>query len=891
MIEVRYCSGVELPGAGLWLDPSGPKDFAFVSHAHYDHTAPHRRMIATPVTARLMTAREGSAAGEPELMEFGRRRDFGAFQATLLPAGHVLGSAQIFLEAEGSSLLYTGDFKIRPGRSSECAQFCRADTLIMETTFGLPRYRMPPTEEVIAKVISFCREAIEDGATPVLAGYSLGKSQEILSSLSQSELPVALHASVWKLTEIYRKLGVVFPNYEKLDTSACRGRVVIVPPAVLGSRSLARIPSPRSAVLTGWAMDSSVKHRYRCDAAFPLSDHADYPDLLRCVELVAPRRVFTLHGFASEFARDLRARGVEAWSLTGPDQLDFALGLATSNQVVVSAPLISAEGRLEQSGFGRFCLLCGSIGEATGRLAKTRLLADYFRRLADPDLERAAVWLTGRPFPKQDDQPTGVGTAILRRAMMDLAGLTLTQYRAVSRRNNDSGKTALEILSSVSRPAPARRLELSAIQAFFHQLRAIASPSAKVTALREMLAGASPLEGMTLVKILSGDLRIGLKEGLVEEAVAEAFQADPALVRQGNMLLADLGRTASLARNNRLDGIELAVFRPIHCMLATPEPDARGVWERLGESGRVWLEPKFDGIRAQIHYDGNQVEIFSRDLRRISASFPELIESCRQTKTRFVLDGEILASREGRPLSFFELQKRLGRKEQDFFFGEEIPVEFLAFDLLWSEGKSLLKLPLRKRREHLEAVPLTGLLRLAPRIWAGEISAIDTAFDQARAAGNEGLLAKNPESPYWPGRRGSAWIKLKKQYGTLDVVVVAVERGHGRRAGVLSDYTFAVRGPGDHFLTIGKAYSGLTDAEIAANTELFRRLTLRQEGNRHEVRPEVVIEVAFDSIRPSKRHASGFALRFPRIVRMRPDKCVSQIDTLDSARKLAVAGG
>ena len=325
MIPIRYHRGLELPAHGLWLDPHAARPFAFVSHAHSDHIARHAEVVTSPGTARLMRARLGGTRRE-HILEFGETRAFRDFAITLLPAGHICGSAQSFVESAAGSLLYTGDFKLRPGLSAEPAQWRHADTLIMETTFGLPRYRMPPTADVLAQIIAFCRAALDEGAVPVLLAYSLGKAQEAVCALLAAGLTPMLHDAVFKMTEIHRELRPDFPTgYVRFAAAEAAGKVLICPPNAKTSALLASFPKCRTAVLTGWALDPGAKFRYQCDAAFPLTDHADYPDLLRYVELVQPRRVLTLHGFAAAFAADLRERGVEAWALSEDDQLELHL--------------------------------------------------------------------------------------------------------------------------------------------------------------------------------------------------------------------------------------------------------------------------------------------------------------------------------------------------------------------------------------------------------------------------------------------------------------------------------------------------------------------------------------------------------------------------------------
>jgi DNA ligase-1 len=323
-------------------------------------------------------------------------------------------------------------------------------------------------------------------------------------------------------------------------------------------------------------------------------------------------------------------------------------------------------------------------------------------------------------------------------------------------------------------------------------------------------------------------------------------------------------------------------------MLAVSEPDGDAVWNRLaGEEGAVWTEDKFDGIRAQVHVADGKCEIFSRDLKRITAQFPEIGLAAAELPSGTVLDGEILASMAGRRLSFFDLQKRLNRLEADLFLTEDVPVEFVAFDILMRGSETLLRKPWSERRAVLEKLLLSHPLSLAPAARLESAAAIEEEFCAARARGSEGLVCKNPQSAYTPGRRGLAWIKLKKEFATLDVVVTGVEYGHGKRREVLSDYTFAVRDETTGaLLTIGKAYSGLTDKEIAELTPWFLERVRRVKARLHEVEPELVIEVAFDSIQPSPRHPSGLALRFPRIKALRRDKTTAEIDTLQSARKL-----
>jgi DNA ligase-1 len=917
MIDVRFERGVYLPQQDLWLDPWDAKRFAFVSHAHIDHIAPHDEVIVSEGTARLIQSRLPGRRTE-QVLPFGERRTVRGLDLMLLPAGHIFGSAQCFLFVGDETLLYTGDFKLRPGKSAEQAEWRQADTLIMETTFGLPRYRFPPTDRVIEQMVTFCRETIDDGQVPVLLGYSLGKAQEILCSLEGAGLTPMLHRSVYQMTRIYEEFGQSFCKYVRYNADDVAGKVLICPPSANRSAMLETITRKRVAMISGWAVDPNALYRYQVDTAFPLSDHADYTDLIHYVELVRPRRVFTLHGFAAEFARDLRERGVEAWALNKENQMELRLG---SGGILPAAagrlPAASGKTRSEavrqnpgqraqharapqsESEFFAFADIGETIGATPAKLEKIRLLADYLRTLDKEQLAIATTYLTGRAFAQSDLRTLQVGGSIIYRAMMAASKLSDAEFRRMAHSHGDAGKTAFEALDGCTKPEP---FTLKQSRDFFDGLHKARGPVAKTELLRSRLASLSAREAQYVIKILSGDLRIGLREGLVEEAIARAFEAPLDEVKEANMLLGDTGATATLASRKELDRAELSIFRPIKCMLATPEPTAEAVWERFvdkqpphapnGAAATVYVEDKFDGIRAQLHRNGQRVEIFSRDLRRITDQFPELAERAKKFEQELIVDGEIIASQEGRRLTFFDLQKRLGRKSDvaDFFeaAAADVPVAFIIFDLLWLNGRSLLKTPLRHRREWLGGLRLPQHFQSAEVLPAHSAAEIEQIFQQARRRLNEGLMIKDPESFYSPGRRGMFWFKLKKELATLDVVVVAAELGHGKRNNVLSDYTFAVRDEATgELLPIGKAYSGLTDAEIAELTEHFRQNTIADHGRYREVKPDIVLEVAFNSIQRSTRHASGLALRFPRIKAIRPDKNVEAIDTLEYARQLA----
>jgi DNA ligase 1 len=881
-MKVTFERGILLPELDLWLDPQDERDTAFVSHAHSDHIGNHREVILSETTAQLMAARLPGRRVEHAL-PFHSLVDFRGASVTLLPAGHIFGSAQIHFQWRGKTLLYTGDFKLRPGKSAEPIGWLHADTLIMETTYGLPQYIFPPFDQVIAEVTNFCVETLEENLVPILFGYSLGKAQEILAALNGSGLRILLHPSVYRITKLYEELRQPLPEYFPYEENRTAGCVVICPPTANRTRLVQRIKNRRTAILTGWALNPATIYRYQCDAAFPLSDHADYPDLIRYVELIQPKRVFTVHGFAREFAADLRRRGIEAWSLGEDNQLEFALPISAPSAQSVPVDDIRD---LAESGFLKFANICNQIGSLTGKLRKIEVLSNYLVSLTPEELPVVATFLTGHAFSRTNGQTLNVGWAVIRKALIQASDLTETHFRSISSGYGDAGRIAYEVLLGRT---IGREMSIQEIAERFSAIQDATGPVAKAALLAEWLRTMGPECGSYVVRILTGDLRIGLKEGLLEEAIAAAFGAPLEQVKKVNMLTGDIGETAQLAKTNRLTAANLTLFRPVKSMLAIPEPSAETIWNRVrseftAQTGLA--EAKYDGIRAQLHGTPSRTELFSRDLRNISHEFPEL--AGLRFSEDLILDGEIVAFGPERKLSFFDLQRRLGRKRTvDFFETEDVPVLYMAFDLLRLNGETLLKTALSERRRRLDQLNLPGRVKVSPIQKIASLEDINKAYQTARNESQEGLMIKDADSLYTPGRRGGSWIKFKKELATLDVVVVGVEQGHGKRSHLLSDYTFSVRDEETGTLqTIGKAYSGLRDEEIEELTEHFLRTTIRKERYFREVRPEIVLEIAFNAVQPSDRHASGLALRFPRIKSIRRDKKVQEIDTVQYARQL-----
>jgi DNA ligase-1 len=522
-----------------------------------------------------------------------------------------------------------------------------------------------------------------------------------------------------------------------------------------------------------------------------------------------------------------------------------------------------------------------------GRNDKIRVLAAALRATAEtggPEaLEIAARLAVGRTLPLHDPRTLGVGWRILVDVARELTGWDDHAIGASTRVTGDLGEAFALLVRRDPRASSRPGVPMHAVGAAFEEIARARARDAKVAAVRALFADATWLETKYLAKALTGSLRTGAMGGVLEAALVQAFGAPPEAVRRALALVSDPGIVAALAFEDRLAEARLVPGRPIDFMLASPTESVR---EPIDWSVTL-VEDKLDGVRAQLHARGGETAIFGRGLDRVTTQFPELTAAFAHAPAA-VLDGEIVAAGSGdRARPFQILQERLNQKAPSRALLARTPVAFVAYDLLALGDEVLLERPLTERREKLlaygAACTALGMPRATFRVNdARRIASdaeLDAAFDAARARGNEGLVLKREDAVYDAGKRGHAWRKVKKAYATLDVVVTAAEEGHGKRAGLLSDYTFAVWG-GDRLVNVGKAYSGVTDEEIDELTTRFRAVTIEKKGGVRLVEPVVVLEVGFDGIQRSKRHASGFALRFPRILRLRRDKTPEQANTV-----------
>ena len=538
-----------------------------------------------------------------------------------------------------------------------------------------------------------------------------------------------------------------------------------------------------------------------------------------------------------------------------------------------------------------FAEVAEQVAATTKKLEKAALVGTYLKQLNDADLGRAARYFAGHQFASNDARTTNVGGAIISAALSEATGLSGEQLAPIYVRLGDAGEAAFEAVAT-AKHFSEQTITLADTESLITRLSETRGSKDKTRLLVIALSHATPLEAKYLIKLLAGDLRIGLRESLVEDAVARAFDQPLSQVAQVNMLLGDIGETAVRTRANDLKNVSMRLFHPLKFMLATPAADLADVARTMPDE--FFVEDKFDGIRAQVHMKDGRVAIYSRTMDEITHRFPELLAPIKNLATDAIIDGEIVPARGNQILPFSDLQKRLGRKTIGEDLLRDVPVILVAYDLLYASGRVLTEESLENRRRLLEdMVPREGTLRASEAKRFREVAALDDEFAAARARGNEGLMIKSPASFYKPGKRGREWLKLKRAIATLDVVVTAVEVGHGKRRNLLSDYTFAVRRSvdDDELLNIGKAYSGLTDVELTEMTEWFTNHTIQEfaHGRVRLVEPAIVIEVTFDRVQESKRHKSGYALRFPRILRLRPDKKPEEIDTLEIVRKLVEA--
>ncbi|MBP7070974.1 MAG: ATP-dependent DNA ligase [Methanothrix sp.] len=542
-----------------------------------------------------------------------------------------------------------------------------------------------------------------------------------------------------------------------------------------------------------------------------------------------------------------------------------------------------------------FATLCQRVEETSGSLDKIDLVAAFLGTLDEAELAVCCNYIMGTLFPPGLDLDLGVGPSILYQALARACGCPLAQVTDMLRTTGDPGLVAAGMVEKKRPQGLSAFLEgdglkesLLSIMEVHDRFLAIARASGKrsqdikIKNLQFLFSHARPLEARYIARLAIEDMRIGVGEGGIRDAVARAFAAagaDSEKVEKAYNLTNDMGMVAAAARQGALERLSVMINHPIKMMLAQL---GESIPAALAEMGTAAVEWKYDGARVQIHKDGDRVRVFSRRLENVTASLPEMVQAARRVKARSaILDGEAVAvGSDGRPMAFQEILKRFRRKYHVAKLAKEIPLRLFLFDLIYLEGESLADRPLKERRALLEGVAEADLL--ADQMLSDNPSEVAAAYERALVAGHEGLIIKNPSSAYAPGKRGKNWLKIKPVMETLDLVVIGAKWGEGRRASFLGSYRLAcVDQASGRLLDVGWVATGLTDEALAELTEMFRELVILEKGMEVEIKPAVIFEVAYEEIQKSPNYSSGYALRFPRMVRVRDDKSLEEADTLE----------
>jgi DNA ligase 1 len=571
--------------------------------------------------------------------------------------------------------------------------------------------------------------------------------------------------------------------------------------------------------------------------------------------------------------------------------------------------------------FSLFVETCEKIRSTTKKNEKIDIISNYITNLDETSLSIAVLFLSGRALPIGSTRTLNIGFTTIMESLSEIAMLDIKDIQNIHLKHGDIGAMAEYAVSKKHIISLFNQQERISLSYVYHQFKKIANISGsgsnknKKNILKGLLIACSPLESKYLIKIITGEMRIGSVEGLVEIALSRAFDRELQYIREAMLISGDISQVAVLAKKNILHNAIMRPFVPVSFMLADVMFSAEEIINYYNKP--LICEYKYDGIRLQMHKFDNKVRLFSRNLVDITYAFPELVKAAIESTIRtpdtttihnqvdFILDGELIALKNDRPLHFQELQKRLRRKNVTDDITTEIPIYYIVYDIMYFKDNQVLKKSLLDRKNILSTISFKKPIINSSYKILDSIEQIIAIFNESKDIGHEGLVVKDPLSQYHPGKRGRYWMKLKKELDTIDAVIVIAEYGHGKRAGVLSDYTFAVIDDDDddddknlnnnnnnnylensRLKTIGKAYSGLTDKEIDEMTERLREIIIEDNGNRILVKPEIVLEVAFDTIQKSDRHNSGFALRFPRIKNIRTDKSLKDIDTLEKVRQI-----
>lgn len=543
--------------------------------------------------------------------------------------------------------------------------------------------------------------------------------------------------------------------------------------------------------------------------------------------------------------------------------------------------------------FREFAEFCSSIEKISSTLEITAKIAGFLKKIEDDeDLYNVVLFLTGRVYPPWDERELGVGIGLVYEALKLATGAEKSKIENLLRETGDLGKTAEQLVRKRKQLTLFQEeLTIKKIREVFDTMSALTgegSQKRKIRLLADLYVSSTPIEARYLTRLVLGEMRLGVGEGIMRDAIAKAWGVSSELVERAYMITNDFGRVAVVVKNEGKEGLKklkIQLHIPVKMMLAQV---AESVDSAVKEMGKVAVEWKFDGTRVQIHWGNGKVTIFSRRLENVTRALPDIVEEVkRAVREGVILDGEAVAIKDGKPMPFQHILRRFRRKHEIGKMLEKIPIKVYVFDILFADGEETIDLPLSERRTLLESVVGNSEKILpAEQKVTDRVEDIEDMYHQALNAGHEGVMMKNPKSPYIPGKRGKHWLKLKPVMENLDLVVVGGEWGEGKRSHVISSYELACIDEQGRLLRVGKVATGFTDEELEELTELFKPLIEYQEGKKIKFRPYYVFEVAYQEIQKSPKYESGYALRFPRFVRLRDDKSVDEADTIDRVARL-----
>lgn len=533
--------------------------------------------------------------------------------------------------------------------------------------------------------------------------------------------------------------------------------------------------------------------------------------------------------------------------------------------------------------FTEFSRCCEQLEGISGRLDMIDLISRTLPGLSDKELPVFVRFVMGRIFPDWSAQKLGIGPNLLYEAVGYVVGIKKDDVIEKINRTGDVGRAVEELLSVKSQTTFFHEdLELVYV---YDQLVGISaqggkkSQREKMRVVQRLLANARPLEGRYLARIILEELRIGVGEGSVRDAVAKAFGVDSGLVEHASQALNDIGEVARLAKTgpDALREVKITLFHPVRMMLAQ-QGTINGM---LADHGMVAAEYKYDGSRFQFHKKGNWCRMYSRRLEDVTGALPDVIgQLLGATSHDVILDGEVIAIKDGKPMPFQSVLRRFRRRHDIAEAQEAIEMIPNVFDILYLDGNTLIDLPFSERRKLLEQVVT---MYVAPQVASGDPAVINKTYDAALAAGHEGIMLKVPGSPYTPGQRGKNWIKIKPEVDTLDLAVIGAEWGEGKRAHVFGSFLVACQDQG-RLVPLSRVATGFSDEQLAEVYDLLKEKVISTSKKEVQFEPELVFEVGYAELQVSPTYEAGFALRFPRFIRLRDDKDLTEIETIESVR-------